>query len=324
MKVVILTHDVWGFGKHIHFELERLNHQSTYINCMEFKYEYANITKRVSNFFLKLFLNKNIKKIYRTEKVIQTLNNLPDQDYILVINSGDFNPSVFDLAKSKTKNLITYNYDSIKRVPLTPNAATVFKKIYSFDFEDVKNNPNFIKTCNFIYKEKQPITSSFKNKAFIALSKDKKRNETISKIADQFDDNGFSGQYEFVIVDKTNKKLNKNLIFLKKQINQEQLFNKIANSEIMIDIVRKNQTGLSFRVFEALAYQKKLIITNPSIKEYEFYNPNNILVVDEDNPKIPLSFLETKYEPIDHSIYDRFTINAWVNNVFELHKTELN
>ena len=318
MKVVILTHDVWGFGKHIHFELERLDHQSTYVNCMEFKYEYANITKRVANFCLKLFLNKNIKKIYRTKKIIQTLNNLPEQDYILVINSGDFHPSVFDLAQTKTRNLITYNYDSIERVPLTPNAESIFKKIYSIDYKDVKNNPNFIKTCNFIYKEKQPIKSSFKNKAFIALSKDKKRNITISKIADQFDNKDYSGKYEFVIIDKKNKNLNKNLVFLKKQINQEQLFNKIENTEIMIDIVRKKQTGLSFRVFEALAYQKKLIITNPSIKEYAFYNPNNILVVDEDNPEIPLSFLETKYEPIDQSIYDQFTINSWVKNVFEL------
>lgn len=318
MKITIITHDVWGFGKYIHLELEKLNHESTYINCMEFRYEYTNILNRIGNFCSKVFLNKNIKKNYRTNKIIETLENLPFQDYILFINSGDFNPKVFDIAKAKTSKLITYNYDSVKRVPLTPNASEIFDKIYSFDSEDVKNNPSLIKLNNYIYIEKQPIKDGFLTKAFIAQSKDKNRNIIISKIADQFDKNGFEGKYEFVIVDKKNKQLNKNLNFVAKNIPYNQVLSKIENTEIMIDIVRKNQTGLSFRVFEALAYQKKLIITNPSIKKYAFYNPNNILVIDEDNPQIPISFLNTKYEPIDDSIYEQFTIYNWVKIIFEL------
>lgn len=323
MKITIITHDVWGFGKYIHLELEKLNHESTYINCMEFRYEYTNILNRVSNFCSKVFLNKNIKKNYRTKKIIEALENLAFQDYILFINSGDFNPKVFDLAKIKTSKLITYNYDSVKRVPLTPNAFEIFDKIYSFDSEDVKNNPNLIKINNFIYKDKQPLKNSFTTKAFIALSKDKERNITISKIADQFDKNGYDGKYEFVVVDKKNSTLNKNLNFVNKNIPYDELLSKIENTEIMIDIVRKNQNGLSFRVFESLAYQKKLIITNPSIKNYAFYNSNNILVIDEVNPQIPKSFLEAKYEPIDDSIYEKFTINNWVKTVFELDKNDL-
>jgi hypothetical protein len=320
MKIVIISHDVWGFGKYIHIELEKLNHTSTYINCMEFRYEYANILKHISAFCSKVIFKKNIKKNYRTDKILETLEKLPLQDYILFINSGDFNPVVFGLAKTKTINLITYNYDSIKRVPLTPNATNIFNKIYSFDSEDLKINPYLTKINNFIYKDKQPIKTNFSKKAFITLSKDKKRNKTISKIADQFDEHGYCGRYEFIIVDKKDRKLNKNLTFVNKNIPYDQVLFKIENTEIMIDIVRKNQSGLSFRVFESLAYQKKLIITNPSIKNYAFYNPNNILIIDEDNPQIPISFLEAKYEPLDDSIYNQFTIKTWVKIVFELNK----
>jgi hypothetical protein len=318
MKIVILSHDGWGFGKYIHIELENLNHKSTYINCMEFKYEYANILKHISAFCSKIFFKKNIKKEYRTNKTIEVLEKLPLQDYILVINAGEFNPVVFDLIKSKTKKLITYNYDSLKRVPLPPDAINIFDKIYSFDSEDIKNYPYLIKTNNYIYKEKQSVRENFSTKAFITLSKDKIRNKTISKIADQFDKKGYSGKYEFNIVDKKNRALNKNLFFLNKNIPYEQVLSKIENTEIMIDIVRKKQSGLSFRVFESLAYQKKLIITNPSIKNYPFYNPNNILVIDEDDPQIPTSFLDTKYQPINESIYNQFTINTWVKTIFEL------
>lgn len=318
MKIVVISHDGWGFGKYIHLELEKLNHTSIYINCVEFKYEYANVINHLLAFCSKFFLKKNIKNIYRTNKILETLDKLTHHDFILFINSGEFDPIVFDLAKNKTNNLITYNYDSVKRVPLPPKANTIFNKIYSFDSEDVEKNSDLIKISNYIYKDKQPIKENFSNKAFITLSKDKKRNKTISKIADQLDKNGYSGKYEFIIVDKKARKLNKNLKFVNKEISRNEMLSKIENTEIMIDIVRKNQTGLSFRVFESLAFQKKLIISNPSIKKYAFYNPNNILVIDEDNPEIPTSFLEAKYEPLDESIYNQFTINTWVKNVFEL------
>jgi hypothetical protein len=322
MKITIISHDVWGFGKHIYLHIQKLNLEATYINCMEFKYKHGNIIKRATNFFSKTFLNKNIKKIHRTNKIIQELEKLKYQDFILVINSGDFDPKVFDLAKTKTKSLITYNYDSFKRVPLTPYAFDIFEKIYSFDSEDVKENDKLIKINNFIYTPKYPLKEKFTTKAFIVLSRDKKRNIIISKIADQFDKNGYSGKYEFIIIDKKNEKLNKNLFFTDKNVSHNVLQSKIENTEIMIDIVRENQTGLSFRVFESLAHQKKLIINNPIIKNYPFYNPNNILIIDTTNPQIPLSFLETKYEPIDDDIYNKFTINSWVNTVFELENNQ--
>ncbi len=320
MKIVILSHDGWGFGKHIHDELLNIKHESTYINCMEFRYEYANIIKNLSAFCSKVFLRKNIKKRYRTQKTIETIEKLTFQDYILVINAGEFDPIVFDLLKTKTNKLINYNYDSLKRVPLPANATSIFNKIYSFDSEDIKNYPYLIKSNNYIYKDKQPLKEKFSTKAFVTLSKDKVRNKTVSKIADQFDKKGYRGRYEFIIVDKKSKSLNKNLIFTNKTIPSEEVLSKIENTEIMIDIVRKNQTGLSFRVFESLAYQKKLIITNPSIKNYAFYNPNNILVIDKDNPTIPASFLESKYEPLEQSIYNQFTLKTWVKKVFELEK----
>lgn len=322
MKITIISHDVWGFGKHIYLHLQKLNIESTYINCMEFKYKHENIIKRTINFFSKIFLKKNIKKIYRTNKTLEELEKLKYQDFILVINSGDFDPKVFALAKTKTKSLITYNYDSLKRVPLTANAYDIFEKVYSFDSDDVKENKQLIKISNFIYTPKYPLKEKFTTKAFIVLSRDKKRNAIISKIADQFDVNGYFGKYEFIIIDKKNRKLNRNLHFTNQKISQDELQSKIENTEIMIDIVRENQTGLSFRVFESLANQKKLIINNPKIKNYSFYNPNNILIIDENNPEIPLHFLESKYEPIDNSIYNKFTINSWINTVFEFEKNE--
>ena len=44
---------------------------------------------------------------------------------------------------------------------------------------------------------------------------------------------------------------------------------------------------------------------------YLFYNPNNILVVDRNNPVIPDSFMESPYEEIPQDIYDKYYIDNW-------------
>lgn len=47
-----------------------------------------------------------------------------------------------------------------------------------------------------------------------------------------------------------------------------------AESETIVDLVRDNQTGLSFRIFEALGLQKKVITNNISVQNYDFFFAN--------------------------------------------------
>jgi len=65
-----------------------------------------------------------------------------------------------------------------------------------------------------------------------------------------------------------------------------------------------------------LGLHKKLITTNSDIVNYDFYNPQNILVVDEKNPTIPASFFETKYIPIPAAIFNKYTLEGWTDAIF--------
>lgn len=65
--------------------------------------------------------------------------------------------------------------------------------------------------------------------------------------------------------------------------------------------------------------QKKIITTNKSIISYDFYNPNNIFILDEDKPvNINPAFFTTPYEPLSDEIYHKYTIQNWVKTVFKL------
>jgi hypothetical protein len=89
------------------------------------------------------------------------------------------------------------------------------------------------------------------------------------------------------------------------------------NTKIILDIQHDNQVGLSFRPYEAMGLRKKLITTNHFIKEYDFYNPNNIFILDKDINDIPDSFLNSPYEEISEEIYNKYKLENWVKSILK-------
>ena len=67
-------------------------------------------------------------------------------------------------------------------------------------------------------------------------------------------------------------------------------------SEIIVDLVRDNQSGLSFRIFEAIGLQKNVITNNKSIETY-------------------ITFSNTVYP---ENIIRKYHIQNWIKTVFSL------
>ena len=84
-----------------------------------------------------------------------------------------------------------------------------------------------------------------------------------------------------------------------------------------MDINPPYQTSLSTRAHEAMAARRKYITTNKHIMDYEYYNPNNVLVVDINNPIIPKGFLETPFEPVPEEILYKYSVRGLVNDLFD-------
>lgn len=91
----------------------------------------------------------------------------------------------------------------------------------------------------------------------------------------------------------------------------------IEESRVVVDINGPKQHGLTSRTLEALGAKRKLITTNQHVKTYNFYNPNNILVIDRQNPVISTTFLETPYEDVDEKIYAFYSLKSWIATIFK-------
>lgn len=315
MRITIVAFDLWGFNQKIVDHLVKQNHIVTFldISSEKFKYYYKSKWHRVSNFLNKVFVGKNIKKDYRNRTLIKMINELPKQDHVLIVNASLFRKDILALLRSKTNKFIAYNYDSLARMPLPENHDTLFDNIFSFDVNDVASNNELSLLTNYIYLDKN-INPKPKNKAFMILSKSHEREVILSKIADIFDSKNLN--YEFIVANPSTKRVNKKIHLTEHHVKLDIVEEKMKNAEILIDLVRNNQTGLSFRFFEAMALHKKVITNNQTIKQYDFYNENNILVIDNENIIIPDTFLNSKYQHLPEGLYKKYTVEHWISTAF--------
>lgn len=315
MKICLISFDHWGFDKHIITALQQRGVEANHINLSNFKYKYPTFMHRITNGLNKLVLKKNIKKLKRQEYVLNELKAIGKQDSILVIR-----PDLLDLKthlaiKQATHNYKAYLYDCTARFPIDHLLDDVFDSVASFDENDVKKY-NLLHLSNYIYlpKKETACPTTLKHNVFMVISKDE-RLPVLNTIANKLDT--INIDYKFIV--KTSKRpdnLNLKIETSKTEIRINELIKYLDESEIFLDIVRKGHNGLSFRIFESLAYQKKLITTNQSIKNYDFYDPNNILIIDEDNVSIDSEFFNKPYIPLSEEVYNKYTIDNWIDSVF--------
>lgn len=315
MRITVISPFSFGYVDALVNKLEEYPGVNTlFIETNNFKYCYNSFYDRVNNFFLKNVLDRNLKDEFVSNEIKKECNNHPKQDIILVIRPDKLEVEMLQWLKNHTKTLISFYFDGNTSIPEQINLIPFFDKVYSYDKMDVeKHDLDFI--TNFIPSD---IELKKSGKGLFNISSYDKRYLTLEKIAEQLKELNFP----FKIIVRKEKSLNSEAIHIVKDyISLKEVTKFIENSSVLLDIQKENQQGLSFRVFEALGYEKKLITTNQDIVNYDFYNPQNILVIDGELPVIPKDFLETAYVQVSEEIKKKYRRESWIKRVFGISKT---
>lgn len=313
MRITLISLDDWGFNNHIAVSLKKMGHDVHHINFDKFEYKYPNLLYKIYNFILKSFFKKNLKTMHFGKKIIENLKEIGEiQDAILVIKGDFIDPQSVLEFKKYGKKTIAYFNDNTHRCPKIIRVIPNFDRVFSFEKGDCeKYNMNF--ATNWIY-DSVPVVSNkpFEYKVFNIISNDN-RLPILSKIADNLKANNIS--HKIFVFDKKFKKKTSTIEYITNHIPLSEIKEYIDNAQVLLDVNRRGQIGLTFRVFESIGLQKKLITTNSDIANYDFYNPNNILIIDDKNPEIPTSFFEKEYEKIPEEIFNKYTLEGWAENV---------
>jgi hypothetical protein len=102
-----------------------------------------------------------------------------------------------------------------------------------------------------------------------------------------------------------------------KPLSRSKVRDVFLSSKAIIDFAHHNQNGLTMRSIEALGAKKKLITNNKAIMDYDFYNPKNILVLSDGEFEISHDFINSDYYDVSDDIYYRYSIEGWLNELFE-------
>lgn len=86
-------------------------------------------------------------------------------------------------------------------------------------------------------------------------------------------------------------------------------------SRSVLDIEHVNQRGATMRTMEALGSKRKLVTTNQSLSDYDFYNPLNIQIIDRKAPRLDQNFLQTPYQAVPEKIRERYSMRHWIREV---------
>ena len=292
-------------------------------------YDVRSITSARDRALLKILPVIFAKKSQKYYEDIIADNTAKDYDYILIVKC-DMTPENILLRFRKefpNAKMCLYLWDSIDNIPGVTKKFKYFDTLHSFDMEDCKKYPELkfrplFFTDEFCkpYEERE---YSYDVSFLGTIHSD--RYAVIKQIREIAKHNGLrsywfcylQSKFVYYVYKATKKEFFNTKIsdFDLKKKDSEEIASIVENSKIMLDIQHPKQTGLTMRTIEMVGMNKKLITTNTSIKNYDFYNPRNISVIDRKNVVIDSEFLNTSYEPLPEEMYHKYSLQNWIFEV---------
>ncbi|MFC3903423.1 hypothetical protein SAMN05421749_102208 [Acinetobacter marinus] len=338
LKIILAMPSHSNFAQPIQENLQHHDIDVSFIDCSpEYQINIKlNYLHKIYHFFHKyLFLDPTYKvkaKNKIKEKIIddtikRTMANR-SVDFTLVIRPDLFSLQQLKMMKSATSDkLIGYQWNGLNRLPKTVQSINQFDQFYVFDPLDLSNDDyqkyHLQGTTNFYFDMylPQPIAHEGVVAYFVGIHFDD-RTATLEKCAQALLKQGILLDFNILYFKKNKITSNtyqcKTIKLITDSIKFDENIDRINQSDILVDVVNPIHHGLSFRTFEALYYQKKLITNNSTVKDYDFYHPNNILIWDGEDLSMLGEFLRLPYHHIDDSIRDKYSFKNWIKNILNL------
>lgn len=322
-RILFLAPSFFGYERKIKYKMEEMG------AIVDF-YDERSVTKAFDRALLKIVPSVFNKKTFRYYSNILEMCKNNDYDYIFVIKCDMLTEEILKKFHDIFPNasFCLYLYDSVKNIKGVIKKFKYFDRILSFDRQDTfKYTQMKFRPLFYIddFKKELRIDNKYKYDISFCGTIHSDRFAIIKEVVDFCKKRKLSfynfcylqsnfiyyfykmTKYEFRYAKKSN------FSFIK--ASSRELSDVIDESRAVLDIQHPKQTGLTMRTIEMIGMNKKLVTTNTEIKEYDFYNPNNILVIDRNNIKISDEFLLTNYVPLDANICDKYSITAWIEDI---------
>lgn len=184
--------------------------------------------------------------------------------------------------------------DGIEKWSYSPEDCQKYKLMYNttFLFDSLVQN------------EKKVESFTGKKKALF-VGRDKGRLKELLHLKKILEKENIECEFHIIGNPQSNKYRYENPIAYQKVIDM------IKQADILIDYYTDEMAGLSLRPMEALFFRKKLITNNCTISNYDFYNKNNIFMLNE-RERVIGEFVRADYVEISRNIQNQYLLSNWI------------
>lgn len=323
----ILIVDKLNSRKLIIKELSRLG----YIGIDLFEQEYIpnkhSVFNKVCNLINRIILrnNKYYEQLnkrrfdkFSLKALLKVKQSHPKISYALFFSPEWLSEEVISTSRGICEKMISYHYDGIfSRNEKMRIYSSYFDLMYSFDIRDIKNFPEFnLKPATNFWIKDDFISQDSEFDLFYLGVGTKERIDILNKLYKYCDRNQLTFK-SFATVNKSSIDTNSKIGFLDQPMSYENNLDYIKKTSAIIDIKLSYHNGLSFRFYEAMNYNKKIITNNSEVTKYEFFDPNNILVTDFYNIEKLVDFLKLPYKEINKEIKGKYSFENWIKYILD-------
>lgn len=294
---------------------------------------YPNFFSRICAFYHKTVVHDDdYKKRLKFSRYTQDFKNklamLGDYqaEYALCIRANIYPKSFIEQIRTHSKLCVNYQWDGIDRFPDILQYLKYFDRFFVFDPKDTERYSQYhFQTASNFYFDFPLIENKVTETdgLYFLGGYDPTREGITHTFITQARTLNLPLDFYIYCKDDRAKKifgttgityLNRNSI-----LSFEENLQKVKHSQAIIDFVVSDHQGLSFRTFEALGMRKKLITTNASVQQYDFYHPDNILIFNEqtDNDTLRV-FLDRPYHQLPSEIIEKYAFSHWLKHILSI------
>jgi len=323
MRMILMCSNIHKYGEKIKKVIEdKLGYEVYYIppNSTD-KYEYKNLfEKLLSNLILRPFLDKSLKEIRRDKDIINKIKGFEKFELVLAIFADYHSKGVLEYLQQQNKIMYCHFWDSFSYLPKQTEYLKYFQYKSSFDPKEAKEyGMKFIP--NFYFEDDVVQEQGFEYDAFTILRYDE-RFPQAEKLAKYFHEFGI--KYLFIVITKENIKSDY-IDIRNEEITLARVYDYYSKSRCIVEIghnaEEEKQGGLTFRALEALGNKKKIITNYKFIKDYDFYDKENIYIFGDNNLDKIDDFLLLPYKNLDDKLYEKYNSESWIKEILQSGQT---
>ena len=327
-KILFLSISRNGYTEEIIKEMEKKGYKvdyytkSTKINKKELskKERIFRTLYRDYNFsFLKNTINSIERTIYK--KYIKEL----DKDYDFIFDLGAVSNPIFieELKNINQTKKILFIWDDLKYHQETLDLLDKFDEVFTYNPQDAKEynlkyRPSFY-IDKFLLKDEIKDLDLY----YVGSLRDYERTLMVKKInetlKDYIIDTRICCKNYFKYISRIGSYSNYKNFYRNNLATLDELLEKYKRSKVLLDISYKGQNGVGLRPIEAIATKSKVISTNEDIKKYDFYDENNIFVLNKDLSNLNgiKEFMKKPYKEYSEEIKYKYSLDGFLEDVFK-------